>query len=369
MRLGYNTAFTLDFGKIFRRSLRFNAPIILRDDDMSQSGSQPPLNHQSQRRSPHTPTTGNTEYAHRFVKRDLPCVGCGYDLKGISPEGACPECGLGVSRTLRYVVDPAASEIVPLRRGYWLALILVLVPAILLVATVILWLPHIEYAVASYRGIVQPIFDQRWTLWKGVAGFLGIIAGILTFGLQNPTGQRIRRSYQSGLWIARLGLMFWGCIIIIMAVYDGTHGTWRSSMYDHEKIDLSRSVLRIFSHLALVPVVIGFSPVFRFLALRSLYHRMAQISRQGFLAMGVALAVAIAGDALWIITGSIQINAMQAGSAIPLTVDRLALFSSMLVLVGSGMLSLALLNSMMDALRLALKINSPRYSIDEIVEG
>ncbi len=85
--------------------------------------------------------------------------------------------------------------------------------------------------------------------------------------------------------------------------------------------------------------------------------------------MGVALAVAIAGDALWIITGSIQINAMQAGSAIPLTVDRLALFSSMLVLVGSGMLSLALLNSMMDALRLALKINSPRYSIDEIVEG
>jgi len=269
---------------------------------------------------------------------------------------------------LRYVVDPAASEIVPLRQGYWLAVILVLVPALMVTATIILWIPHLEFAVASYRGIIQPITDNQWTVWKGVAGFIGIISGILTFGLQNPTGQRIRRSYQSGLWMARLGLMFWGCIIIIMAVYDGTHGTWRSSLYDREKIDLFRSVLRMSSHLALVLAVIGFSPVFRFLALRSLYHRVSQISRQGFLAMGVALAIAVAGDTLWIITGSIQMRAIQEGIGVPLIVDKLSLYSSMLVLVGSGMLTLALLNSLIDALRLALKINRPRYSLDEIIE-
>lgn len=306
--------------------------------------------------------------SERVVRRDLPCVGCGYNLKGISPGGVCPECGLGVQRTLLYVVDPAASEIAPLRNGRWLGLILVLVPALLMGSAIIQWAPHVEFAIENYNGIVNPQIGGNLNMWKGVAGFLAIVSGLLTFGLQNPTGRRVRRTYLSGLWMARLGLFFWGVTVVILAVYDATHGTWRASLYDREQIDVFRSVLRISSHLSLGLVVLGFPPVLRFVALRSLYHRVVQVSRQGFLAMGVALVIVIGGDLLWIITWWVETGATQSGEAAPLLVDRLGLFSSMLVLVGSGMLTLALFNSTMDALRLAMNINRPRYRMDEVVD-
>ncbi len=320
--------------------------------------------------SPHTKT--NLEVGHEpqhVVRRDLPCVGCGYDLKGISPDSACPECGLGVRRTLLYVIDPAASEIAPLRNGYWLAAILVLVPAILVTAVVILWIPHIQFAYENYQGILRPNPATQWNLWKAFAGFLAIVSGLLTFGLQNPTGKRVRRSYLTGLWLARLSLIFWGGMVIIIAIYDETNGTWQASLYDGEQIDLFRSVLRAGGHLTLILAVVGFPKVVRFLALRSLYHRISQMSRQGFLAMGFALLITLAGDSLWIITGWIQQQSINAGTGgAPRFVEQLALISAMLTLVGSGMLTLALFNAMMDAIRLAVKINGPRYTHDQIVD-
>ncbi len=93
------------------------------------------------------------------------------------------------------------------------------------------------------------------------------------------------------------------------------------------------------------------------------------MSRQGFLAGGVALLITLAGDSLWIVTGWIQAEAIaSATGASQALIERLSGFSAMLVLVGSGMLTLALLNSMMDALRLAVKINGPRYTLDEVVD-
>lgn len=35
------------------------------------------------------------------VDTDLPCMGCGYNLRGLHAAGACPECGLAVGRSTR----------------------------------------------------------------------------------------------------------------------------------------------------------------------------------------------------------------------------------------------------------------------------
>src|SRR5690606_22835141 len=43
------------------------------------------------------------------------CARCAYDLRGLSVEGRCPECGLHVWVTLRHIVDPAASSLPKLR--------------------------------------------------------------------------------------------------------------------------------------------------------------------------------------------------------------------------------------------------------------
>ncbi|UCD75867.1 MAG: hypothetical protein JSV91_02900 [Phycisphaerales bacterium] len=32
--------------------------------------------------------------------QDVPCVGCGYNLRGLKPDGRCPECGLEIERSL-----------------------------------------------------------------------------------------------------------------------------------------------------------------------------------------------------------------------------------------------------------------------------
>jgi len=38
--------------------------------------------------------------AQGCVGEDIPCRRCGYNLRGLSPEGRCPECGIAVGRSL-----------------------------------------------------------------------------------------------------------------------------------------------------------------------------------------------------------------------------------------------------------------------------
>ena len=35
------------------------------------------------------------------IVADLPCVACGYNLRGLSLDGRCPECGMAVERSTR----------------------------------------------------------------------------------------------------------------------------------------------------------------------------------------------------------------------------------------------------------------------------
>jgi hypothetical protein len=41
------------------------------------------------------------------IEADLPCAICGYNLKGLSPAGTCPECGQAISRTFRFDLTDA----------------------------------------------------------------------------------------------------------------------------------------------------------------------------------------------------------------------------------------------------------------------
>ncbi|MGA2498034.1 MAG: hypothetical protein ABSH20_09845 [Tepidisphaeraceae bacterium] len=56
---------------------------------------------------------------------DIVCVRCGYSLRGMQAEGNCPECGLGIARSLalgRQLRESRPTWIASLARGAWLLL-------------------------------------------------------------------------------------------------------------------------------------------------------------------------------------------------------------------------------------------------------
>ncbi len=72
---------------------------------MPSSGPHPPA-----------PDRGSSGVARlsRELAGDLPCIQCGYNLRGLTVKGMCPECGTSVRATLLAVVDPMAGEFRPI---------------------------------------------------------------------------------------------------------------------------------------------------------------------------------------------------------------------------------------------------------------
>jgi hypothetical protein len=89
----------------------------------------------------------------RTVAVDIQCRGCDYNLRGLSPDGNCPECGMHVTRTLypselvwidRQVLDDVESAATMVHRFFWVALVGVFVVHVVylgvLVALRAIWL-------------------------------------------------------------------------------------------------------------------------------------------------------------------------------------------------------------------------------------
>jgi uncharacterized repeat protein (TIGR04138 family) len=53
-----------------------------------------------------------------IIPCDLPCIECGYNLRTLSLENRCPECGVPVKKTLVAIPDGAAPELEELLSTY-----------------------------------------------------------------------------------------------------------------------------------------------------------------------------------------------------------------------------------------------------------
>lgn len=76
--------------------------------------------------------------AQGVVVRDVPCLGCGYNLRGLSRAGKCPECGAAVGRAL-------AGNLLSLAEPAWLRRVqrgvdvLLLAALVSFVGTLVVW--------------------------------------------------------------------------------------------------------------------------------------------------------------------------------------------------------------------------------------
>ena len=73
---------------------------------------------------------------------DLPCIGCGYDIRGLSVLSQCPECGLAVRATVLHRVDPSAEALRPMPTPRLTSLGIVAWTGFGLLTAIMLWAPR-----------------------------------------------------------------------------------------------------------------------------------------------------------------------------------------------------------------------------------
>ncbi|MEM1424869.1 MAG: hypothetical protein AAGH64_12820, partial [Planctomycetota bacterium] len=113
---------------------------------------------------------------------ELPCVTCGYELRGLSVRDACPECGTGVRATILAVVDPLADELAPMRAP---SLTGVLIVSWALSSSIGVWLIVAVRLLDGVRalGLRAP---ELWWAWNA-AFVLLIVSGVSALGFLAPT--------------------------------------------------------------------------------------------------------------------------------------------------------------------------------------
>lgn len=129
------------------------------------------------------------------------CVGCGYDLRGLAAEGACPECGMMIAHSMaargfRYANHRWLGKI---RIGAWLFLgasLLILLASVPLFVLPDTW---IAYSLRSYL------------YWAGSGPFMGYlellrIAAIWLLTSPEPGPPRADSPAMSRLWARWLGM-------------------------------------------------------------------------------------------------------------------------------------------------------------------
>lgn len=298
------------------------------------------------------------------VRVTVHCLNCGYNLKGIDAAGRCPECGAPVQPTLQAVISADGGPLALLKSARVVAVSLVCLLSAVLCNAVLLWVPYLAAVVSQIRSPAAPPRPDL-SLWHMAAvGLLAAIALTATVGLASPTGAEAQREYRRGLNWVRAGVIFWAILHLGLLLHDAMLPVPRREWWDLFRMSMTRSALRIGLDVALLTVVLGLRPVVAFLALRSPPHRRGGgASRQGLVALGVAILIVLTGDAAALFASTLRnLGWLRGGLA-----DNVGVVLAMTLMVGSIMLTIALLNLTVDALRLAGNLVKRTYPLEEVI--
>ncbi|MBC7834796.1 MAG: hypothetical protein H7Y88_06815, partial [Phycisphaerales bacterium] len=291
----------------------------------------------------------------RELGGDLPCVVCGYNLRGLSILAACPECGTAVRGTILAVVDPLARELAPIRNRWAVAAGLLLWTGFGLVAVLACWWPHVfDYLYGSAR----PTARRGMVIEANVVAVVCVVlSAIGATMLLNP-----HKGIGSGARLAGLigVLAYFPVAWLVFRTGGGGEEELRIFLGADYVESVPRAVgLRVVVAGFVVGIVLALRPTVRVLVARSLALRSGRVDRQTLLAMALASAVAGSGYAVWL--------AAMSGDG---HVGEVAwLVGLVLVGLGSALFTLGLAGSLLDSLRIARAIMAPSPTLNEVIEG
>ena len=239
---------------------------------------------------------------------------------------------------------------------------LVVVSMGMLLSAIVLWWPYLHALRHQMKSPGASLMANA-PMWHYVvvAALAGVVF-VATFVLQHPTGAAPPTEYRRGLFFARVGLVGWALLHGILLARDTVVQHPVTDWYDFVELDATRSLLRLGLDVFALMMIVGFGPVEKFLARRSMPHRIGGASRQGFLPILVAITAVLCGDLI-----RLAVAALSVAGLAGFVLDNAALIGTMLVLIGSAMLTLALLNLTIDSSRLARNLSRPLHRLEEVV--
>ncbi|MFU8828098.1 MAG: hypothetical protein ACNA8P_01545 [Phycisphaerales bacterium] len=282
------------------------------------------------------------------LRGSLPCFVCGYELKGLSIRGVCPECGTAVRGTILYRVDPKADEFKPIRwpmLSAWGVRFWGTAPA---AAAISLWILRLS----EYSGLAgrRSGADSIWSTFSVVAVLASAVGAV--FMIRPNRWIPLRKSLLVATGVGFYAVILLGMFIVIQTDMD------KIPAYGHQRqLDPTREVGRLIFGVGVLGVLLCMRPMARELVKRCLALRTGRVDRQTILAMSAVVALGLVGDGIrWMVaTGT-----MTDASGVMDFIGRL------LVIVSSLLLTLGLISGAIDSWRISRAILTPSPSMSDL---
>ena len=296
----------------------------------------------------HKPDTG--EAIARQLTGQLHCIGCGYNLHGLSIRSNCSECGIPVRATILGIVDPHADELIPLFKPRLTAIGLNLWSIGAMIAVLMVWVMRTAEVLREFAGIAwTPALAQ----WIGLGGLMLSMIGAIT--LIRPHRQISRmEAIRTALGVS----MYVPLMIVYNAIYLGYDAISPSPMLDPGSSAIERSVLRIAIFVLVAAIIWSTRPQAVGLAVRSVVVRTGRVDRQSLMAVLASLGVAAVGDVIHVL-----------GSLVSFGFDDvLSIVAIVVIALGSALFTAGMANICLDTLRLYPILKRPGVGLSDIFE-
>jgi len=286
----------------------------------------------------------------RQLTGELYCIGCGYNLRGLSIRSNCPECGIPIRATILGIIDPHADELVPLCTPKLSAVGLNAWSIGATIAVGMVWVLRVGEVLRETMGVA---WTPMLAPWIGIGALVVSMLGALTMIRPHHGMDRI------GSLRAAIGISFYAPLIVIYSrVYLGYDILSPLPVFDPGLTALDRSILRVVMFLLIAGIIWGLRPRAVGLAVRSVVVRTGRVDRQSLYAVLASLGIAAFGDLIHILSTFIAFGID----------DILSTVSLVVIALGSVLFSVGMVNVCIDTIRLFPVLVRPGVGLSDIFE-
>jgi len=284
----------------------------------------------------------------RELSGDLPCVQCGYNLKGLTVRGMCPECGVSVRTTLLAVVDPRAREFKRVEFPRLTALGVTLWSWAGVAACVMAWILQAAY---FWRPQGLPVTEATRALeWVLVASVAASGVGAIAF-IRPHAGLPFR-------WRAMAFFGVLAYIPFVAAVHEMFvgWGTGMGSAFNSATME-PHVPTQLIGAGAGIAILLFLRPNAQALQSRWLLMRIGAVTRQTMLAMIGVVLLWVCADLMVLIAAR-----MHGGED-----EILRMIAKLIILVGGIFLTVGVFSIAMDCWRIRAVVLRPPLALEEVL--